>query len=151
MVKNLSSSAGNSSSNPGWGSNIPHATGQLSPHSTTTEPAHRNKDPVQPKIKQTKENKTQGKKENLISRVPVLLNRCPELHSHKPYKETEKYSTFRGKKKNSTKYVPETDLTANVWDQDFKAMVFKVIKELQEEWRKSRKQSVGKIETAIQR
>ena len=114
MVKNLSSSAGNSSSTPGWGSKIPHATGQLSRHSTTTEPTCCNEDPVQPKIKQTKENKTQGKRENLISRVPILLNKCPKLHNHKPYQETEKYSPFRGEKKNSTKSVPEKDLTADV-------------------------------------
>ena len=66
-------------------------------------------------MKQTKENKTQGKKENLISRVPILFNKCPKLHNHKAYKETEKYSPFRGKKNNnSTKSVPEKDLTADV-------------------------------------
>lgn len=52
---------------------------------------------------------------------------------------------------NSTKSVPEKDLTADVWDKGFKAMVFKVIKELKEEWRKSRKWFVGKTEISIKR
>ena len=38
MVKNLPSSARDTGSIPGWGSKIPHATGQLSPCITTTEP-----------------------------------------------------------------------------------------------------------------
>ena len=37
MVKNLPSNAGDAGSIPGWGTKIPHATRQLSPHTTTTE------------------------------------------------------------------------------------------------------------------
>ena len=37
VVKNLPSSAGNMGSIPGWGTRIPHAMGQLSQHTTTTE------------------------------------------------------------------------------------------------------------------
>ena len=33
VVKNLPSNAGDAGSIPGWGTKIPHATGQLSPHS----------------------------------------------------------------------------------------------------------------------
>ena len=38
MVKNLPSNAGDVGSIPGQGTKIPHATGQLSPCATTTEP-----------------------------------------------------------------------------------------------------------------
>ena len=37
VVKNLPSNAGDVGSSPGWGTKIPHATRQLSPHTTTTE------------------------------------------------------------------------------------------------------------------
>ena len=37
VVKNLPSSAGDKGSIPGQGTNIPHAAGQLSPCTTTTE------------------------------------------------------------------------------------------------------------------
>ena len=40
MVKNLPCNAGDRALIPGWGAKIPHAMGQLSPHTTTTEPAH---------------------------------------------------------------------------------------------------------------
>ena len=40
VVKDLPSSAGNTNLIPGAGSKIPHTVGQLSPHATTTEPAH---------------------------------------------------------------------------------------------------------------
>ena len=36
-VKNLPSNAGDAGSIPGWGTKIPHASGQLSPCTTTTE------------------------------------------------------------------------------------------------------------------
>ena len=36
VVKN----AGDVDSSPDWGTEIPHDTEQLSPHATTTEPAH---------------------------------------------------------------------------------------------------------------
>ena len=42
MVKNPPSNAGDVGSIPGQGTKIPHATGQLSPHATTTEPVHLN-------------------------------------------------------------------------------------------------------------
>ena len=42
VVKNLPSNAGDEGSIPGRGSKTPHATGQLSPHATTTELAHLN-------------------------------------------------------------------------------------------------------------
>ena len=38
MVNNLPSSAGDAGSIPGWGTEIPHAVGQLSPHATTRVP-----------------------------------------------------------------------------------------------------------------
>ena len=37
MVKNPPSNAGDTGSIPGQGTKIPHATGQLNPHATTTE------------------------------------------------------------------------------------------------------------------
>ena len=40
VVKNQPSNAGGAGSIPGWGTKISHATGQLSPHATTTEPTH---------------------------------------------------------------------------------------------------------------
>ena len=40
MVRNLPSNAGDAGSIPGQGTKIPHATGQLSPHATATEPGH---------------------------------------------------------------------------------------------------------------
>ena len=33
---------GNTSSIPSWGTKLPHASGQLSPHTTTAEPTHHN-------------------------------------------------------------------------------------------------------------
>ena len=42
LVKNLLSNAEDAGSNPGWGTKIPHAVEQLSPHTVTTEPAHFN-------------------------------------------------------------------------------------------------------------
>ena len=42
MVKNPPSNEGDAGSIPGWGTKIPHAAGQLSPHATTTEPTHLN-------------------------------------------------------------------------------------------------------------
>ena len=39
VVGNPSCGAGNVGSVPGWGTKIPHAAEQLSPHPTTTEPA----------------------------------------------------------------------------------------------------------------
>ena len=38
VVKNVPSNAGDVGSIPGWGTKIPHATGQLSPCTTTREP-----------------------------------------------------------------------------------------------------------------
>ena len=40
MVKNPPSIAGDAGSIPGWGTKIPHATGQLSLQTATTKPAH---------------------------------------------------------------------------------------------------------------
>ena len=37
VVKNLPPTAGNAGLIPGWGAKIPHAAGQLSPCTTTTE------------------------------------------------------------------------------------------------------------------
>ena len=42
MVKNLSYNAGDAGSIPGQGTKVPHATGQLSPHTATTEPTCNN-------------------------------------------------------------------------------------------------------------
>ena len=42
VVKNPPSNAGDAGSIPGQGTKMPHATGQLSPHATTTEPRHHN-------------------------------------------------------------------------------------------------------------
>ena len=39
MVKNPPSNAGDAGSIPGWGTRIPHATGQLRLRATTREPA----------------------------------------------------------------------------------------------------------------
>ena len=38
VVENPSSTAGDAGSIPGQGTKIPHVVGQLSPHTTTTEP-----------------------------------------------------------------------------------------------------------------
>ena len=37
VVKNPSSNAGDKGSIPGWGTKIPHATGQINPRATTRE------------------------------------------------------------------------------------------------------------------
>ena len=42
VVKNPPFNAGDVGLIPGWGAKIPHATGQLSPHAITTEPACHN-------------------------------------------------------------------------------------------------------------
>ena len=42
VVKNPPSNAGDAGSIPGRGTKITHAVGQVSPHTTTTEPAHHN-------------------------------------------------------------------------------------------------------------
>ena len=42
VVKSPPSNAGDAGSIPGWGTKIPHATGQLGPHATTTEPTCHN-------------------------------------------------------------------------------------------------------------
>ena len=39
VVKNPSSNAGDMGWIPGWGTKLPYAQGQLSPHTTATEPA----------------------------------------------------------------------------------------------------------------
>ena len=63
MVKNLACKAGDPGLIPGWGTEVPHAKGQLTPFTTTNEPVHCNnrsymmqtkiphattKDPMQP-------------------------------------------------------------------------------------------------------
>ena len=48
MVKNLPSSAGDVGSISIQGTKIPHATGQLNIHASTTKPSHHNKDSAQP-------------------------------------------------------------------------------------------------------
>ena len=40
VVKNPPCNAGDVGSITGWGTKIPHAAGQLSPRTTTTEPSH---------------------------------------------------------------------------------------------------------------
>ena len=40
VVKKQPSNAGDVGLIPGWGTKIPHAAGQLSPRTTTTEPLH---------------------------------------------------------------------------------------------------------------
>ena len=42
VVKNLPSNAEDAGSIPGWGTKIPYAAGQLSPHAATTEPMRLN-------------------------------------------------------------------------------------------------------------
>ena len=49
MVKNLPCSAGAAGSNPSQGTEIPHATEQLSLHATTTKTAHSGVDTSKPK------------------------------------------------------------------------------------------------------
>ena len=44
--QNPPSNAGHTGSIPGWGTKIPHATGQLSPHTTTTEPGATTTEPT---------------------------------------------------------------------------------------------------------
>ena len=51
VAKNLPSNAGYVGSIPGWGTMIPHATGQLSPSTTSREPACCNKDQCSQKKK----------------------------------------------------------------------------------------------------
>ena len=56
MVKNIPSNAEDMGSTPGWGADILHATGQLSPHTTTTEAR-----PLQLERCQSAAMKSQGK------------------------------------------------------------------------------------------
>ena len=44
VVKNLPTIVGDTGSIPGLGTEIPHATGQLGPHTTTTQPAQGDED-----------------------------------------------------------------------------------------------------------
>ena len=44
VVKNLPTNVGDTGSIPGLGTEIPHATGQLGPHTTTTQPAQGDED-----------------------------------------------------------------------------------------------------------
>ena len=46
MVKNPPCNAGNTGSIPDWGTKIPHAAEQLSPHTTTFEPTATSRDCV---------------------------------------------------------------------------------------------------------
>ena len=46
VVKNPLRNAGDVGSTPGWGTKIPHATGQLSPRTATTEPITTTKEPA---------------------------------------------------------------------------------------------------------
>ena len=48
MVKDSPSNTGDTGSIPGWVTEIPHAVGQLSPHSATKDPTCRNEDTTQP-------------------------------------------------------------------------------------------------------
>ena len=50
VVKNLPYNAGDTSSIPGQGTKIPHATGQLSPRATTTELARLNERACMPQL-----------------------------------------------------------------------------------------------------
>ena len=52
MVKSPPSNAGDAGSIPSQGTKIPHAMGQLSPHTATTKPKYHSEDPVQPKKKE---------------------------------------------------------------------------------------------------
>ena len=45
-VKNLPSNTGDTGSIPGWGTKIPHAEEQLSPHATTRESVSPKEDPT---------------------------------------------------------------------------------------------------------
>ena len=53
MVRNLPSNAGILGLIPGQGTGIPHAAGQLTPCTATTEPLHHKKDSTQPKKKKS--------------------------------------------------------------------------------------------------
>ena len=53
MVKNLPSDTGDAGLIPGWGTKMPCAMGQLSLHTTTRESTCCNKDPAQPKKRES--------------------------------------------------------------------------------------------------
>ena len=71
MAKNLPSSAGDTGSIPGWETKIPHALGRLCPHTATTEPVHRNKDPAQPKTSKPQKSSHTARKQR--SGLPFCL------------------------------------------------------------------------------
>ena len=68
MVKNLSSNAGDASSIPGWGTKSLHATEQLTPPATNTEPAHSGAFVLQWKDILHAATKTQCRKMNYIKK-----------------------------------------------------------------------------------
>ena len=72
VVKNPPSNAGDAGSIPGQGTKIPHATGQLSPHATTTELSHLNERAHMP---QTTEPMHPG------ARAPQLEREKPSCHN----------------------------------------------------------------------
>ena len=75
VVKNPPSNAGDVGLIPGWGTKIPHAAGQLSPHAATTELARLNE---RARVPQTTEPTCPG------ARVPQLQSPCalePRCHN----------------------------------------------------------------------
>ena len=70
MVKKLPSNAGGAGSIPGQRTKIPHVSGQISPHITTTESAYHSKDPEQPK----KKKKIQNSLKTCLKAINLLVS-----------------------------------------------------------------------------
>ena len=82
MVENLPSNAGDVGSIPGQGTKIPHATGQLSPHATATEPAHLKE---RARVPQTTELTHPG------ARAPQLERENPHATTREKPKQTARH------------------------------------------------------------
>ena len=72
VVMNPPSTAGDAGSIPGWGTKIPHAVGQLSPHPTATELVHLNE---RARVPQTTEPTCSGARTPQLERSPAPQRR----------------------------------------------------------------------------
>ena len=82
VVKKLPSNAGDTGSIPGWGTKIPHAAGQLSPHTTTTEPTYPGAHA--PQLERENPHATTGKKPVRCNGDPTHCNERSHMLQQRP-------------------------------------------------------------------
>ena len=104
MVKNPPSNTGDAGSNPGGGTKIPHAVGQLSQSATTTEPTSREK-PVH------------CAEERCIPQLGIPLHTTTVLIWHSQIKKKKAQLC-------STPHNYHILIIANVWQWKFSSLLF---------------------------